>query len=310
VLIRNPPVDLTPRMLMLGTSEYPLFLYRGGERCTIFEGGVGAMGPVLARQLDERGIDPAGVGQAVITHAHPDHVMAVPAFRAMFPSVRVLASEGAAQTLAAAKAIGFFRQVDETLTGSLLKAGRIGPDDRPPPMDEDRIAVDRTLREGDRIEVDEAAAFAVLETPGHSECSLSFHEPGDGILVVSDATGYYMPEHDAWWPNYFTGYAPYLDSMRRLMALGAEVLCLSHNAAVKGADDVRAYFEGAVAATEAYHERILEQAKAGRPVRQIAEELGAEVYEKTPLLPLDFFQKNCGLLVKQSLRHAGVTPAT
>jgi len=46
--------------------------------------------------------------------------------------------------------------------------------------------------------------------------------------------------------------------------------------------------------------------KAGKPVRQLAEELGAEVYAKTQLLPLDFFQKNCGLLIKQSLRHEGI----
>ena len=62
------------------------------------------------------------------------------------------------------------------------------------------------------------------------------------------------------------------------------------------------------AATQRYHERILEAHQAGKSVRQIAEELGAEVYQKTQLLPLDFFQKNCGVLVKQSLKHEGVSP--
>ena len=41
-------------------------------------------------------------------------------------------------------------------------------------------------------------------------------------------------------------------------------------------------------------------------MRQLAEELGAEIHAQTPLLPLDFFQKNCGLLVKQSLKHEGL----
>ena len=94
--------------------------------------------------------------------------------------------------------------------------------------------------------------------------------------------------------------------MKRLAGLPAEVLCLSHNAAVKGADDVRAYFEQAIAATQAYHARIVAEAKAGRPVRQIAEQLGAEVHARTQLMPLEFFQKNCGLLVKLSLRHEGI----
>ena len=309
MLIRNPPATVTPRLWMLGTNEYPLFLYRGGTQSTIFEGGTGAMGPVLERQLKDLGVDPATVGQVVVTHAHQDHVMAVPALRAMFPSVQVLASEAACGTLAAEKAVGFFQKMDEALTGSLLKAGRITEDDKPQPMEGSTIAVDLTLHEGDRVEVDEGVAFTVLETPGHSDCSLSFHETDEGLLIISDATGYYMPEQNAWWPNYFTGYGAYADSIKRLRDVGAEVLCLSHNGVVTGAEDVRAYFDGAIAATEAYHERIVEQAKAGASVRQIAEGLGAEVYEYTQLLPLEFFQKNCGVLVKQSLRHAGVTPA-
>jgi len=48
------------------------------------------------------------------------------------------------------------------------------------------------------------------------------------------------------------------------------------------------------------------QARDGKTVRQIAEPLGAEIHKQTPVLPLDFFQKNCGLLVKQSLRHEGI----
>ena len=125
---------------------------------------------------------------------------------------------------------------------------------------------------------------------------------------VSDATGFYMPEHDCWWPNYFGGYGAYMASMRRLAGLGAEVLCLSHNAALKGAEAVKDYFDRAIAATEACHRRIVDEIKAGKPVRQLAEELGAEVYQKTQLLPLEFFQKNCGLLVKLSLKHEGIAP--
>jgi hypothetical protein len=97
--------------------------------------------------------------------------------------------------------------------------------------------------------------------------------------------------------------------MERLAGLDAELLCLSHNAAVRGRDDIRAYFAGAIAATRQYHERIVDETKAGKPVRQIAEQLGADIHSRTPLLPLDFFQKKCGLLVKQSLKYAGLSAA-
>ena len=52
---------------------------------------------------------------------------------------------------------------------------------------------------------------------------------------------------------------------------------------------------------------LVEQARAGTSPREIAEQLGAEVYEKTQLLPLKFFQKSCSGLVKQSLRQEGLS---
>ena len=48
------------------------------------------------------------------------------------------------------------------------------------------------------------------------------------------------------------------------------------------------------------------KAKSGASVQMIAEELGADVFERTGQLSLDFFHKNCAVLVKNSLRHEGI----
>ena len=306
MLIKDPPVEIVDGLWMLGTNEYPLFLYNPADRAVLFEGGVGAMGPLVLEQMDKRGLAGNKVAQIVVTHAHPDHVMAVPLLRETFTGAKVLASKTASRTLGSDKAVSFFCKIDGALTQALTKAGRITKAHHPKPLAEKRIAIDRTLKDGDTISAGDGAAFTVLETPGHSECSLSFHEPSRGILLISDVSGYYMPEHKTWWPNYFTEYGTYLESMMVLSELDAEVLCLSHNGVIKGAKDVAAYFADAIAATEAYHERIVAETKAGKDGRQLAEELGAEVYEKTQLLPLDFFQKNCSILVKQSLIHEGM----
>ena len=307
MLITNPPVELTGGLWMLGTNEYPLFLVRGAARAAIVEGGTGAMGLLVLQQLDQLGVARGAVKQLVVTHEHPDHVMAVPLFRRAFPGLAVLASDAAAKTLAVDKAIAFFGKIDGALTASLLKAGLIAEEHRPEPLAESQIAIDRVIKEGDTVAVD-GFSFAVLETPGHSDGSLSFHDAARGILIISDATGYYMPQHSLWWPNYFTDYGAYVSSIERLAELRADLLCLSHNGVIKGADDVAAYFRDALAATRAYHQRIVAEAKAGKPARQIAEQLGAEIHDKTQLLPLQFFQKNCGQLVKISLDHEGIAP--
>jgi glyoxylase-like metal-dependent hydrolase (beta-lactamase superfamily II) len=241
-----------------------------------------------------------------VTHAHPDHVMAVPLIRETCPGIQVLASEPAAKTLSVEKAVAFFGKMDEALTGSLVRQGLV-PDTGPwPPLAENRIAVDRVLKDGDAVDVDEGVTFRVLETPGHSECLLSFFEPQARLLIISDTTGYYVPQADYCWPNYFTDYGAYVRSIERLAELDAEVVGLSHNGALQGRDAVAAYFAKVLAVTRAYHQRIVDAVRSGQSTRAIAETLGREVFQQTQLMPLDFFQKNCGLLVKNSLRHEGI----
>ncbi len=303
MLIKDPPVEIADGLWMLGTSEYPVFLAFDQNEGTIFEGGVGADGPLVAEQLTRLGIAADSIKQVIITHAHPDHVMAVPAFRAMFDGVIVCASKPAAKTLAIEKAVRFFTKIDGILTESLIKAGSITEEHRPELLTENQITVDRILADGDTVTVG-GLKFDVLAMPGHSDCSLSFHEPKAGFAIVSDATGFYIPDYDYWWPGYFTDYEAYLESMRRLADLDAKVVCLSHNGVIKGSDEVRTYFDDAIAATKAYHKRILTEIETGKSPEELAGQLGAEVYEKILLLPLDFFQKSCALLVKHSMEYA------
>jgi len=303
MLINDPPAELAEGLWMLGTNEYPVFLVTSGDEGAIFEGGVGAVGPVVAEQLAELGIAADIVKQIIITHAHPDHVMAVPAFRAMFGGATVCASKTAAEMLSVEKAVGYFAKIDGVLTEALIKAGSITEKHRPEPLAENKIPVDRILSDGDTVTVG-GLKFDCLATPGHSDCSLSFHEPTAGILIISDATGYYLPDSHYFWPCYFADYGAYLESIRRLAGLDAEIVCLSHNAVIKGRDAVKAYFDGAIAATEAWHERILAGTEEGKCSEMIGNELGSEVYEKTQLMSEGFFQKNCALLVKLSIKYA------
>ena len=305
MLIDNPPVEVANNVWMLGTTAYPMYLVRGQNEGAIIEGGIGGIGPLVQRQLAELEVASDYVRQVVVMHAHPDHVMAVPLLRELFPGVVVAATATAAATLSIEKAVDFFTRIDAELTEGLNRTGALNESTPPVVVAENRIAIDRTVGEGDVIAVEDFA-FSVLETPGHSDCSISLHETERKILVISDASGFYMPALGTWWPGYFTGYQKYLDSMERLASLDAETLCLSHYGAVRGQEEVRDYLKGAIAATRQYHERIVAEANAGRSAREIAEELGAEIHRITPILPLDFFQKNCAIMVKQSLKHAGL----
>lgn len=306
MLIKDPPVEIIDDLFMLGVSAYPSFLFKGTNEGVIFEGSTGAVGLLTMQQLDEMGLGGNYIKRLVVTHAHPDHVMAIPVYRKMNKDIKVLASEASAGALGSEQAITFFCGVDEALTDSLGKIGAIKEEHTPEPLSEMKITVDEIIKEGDTIDVGGQASFSVIETPGHSYCSLSFYEASRKVLIISDATGYYMPELKYWWPNYFADYGKYISSMERLAKYDTEVLCLSHNGVIQGAEEIRNYFADAIADTKEYHQRIIDEIKAGKDFRQLAGELGSEVYEKTQLLPLDFFQKNSGMLIKRSLKHEGM----
>ena len=305
MLIDNPPVEITENLMMFGLKEYPLFLVRGKDEAVLFEGGVGSVGPMFRDQLEQAGIDAGMIKQIILPHAHPDHVMAVPFLRTLCPEATVAASQAAAAMLSVEKAIAFFCKLDDAVSNWLIERGVATEEQRRPAFEPLQIAVDRKLTEGDAVTVD-GSSFQVIQTAGHSDCGLAFHETGQRILIISDAAPYYVPGTPNWWPCYFTGYAPFVESMQRLSGLDAEILCLGHQAAIRGADEIKTFFADAIAATEAYHNRIVEERQSGKSVREIAEQLGSEMHAVMPSLPLDFFQKNCGLLAKQSLRHAGV----
>ena len=305
--IETPPAQIADDLWMLGSHEYPVYLATGDGDALLIEGGTGPMASLVVEQLDALAVRAASVRRLVLLHAHPDHVMGVPGFRDLAPEVRVLGSAVARQTLAAEKAVRFFAQIDAAITDALLDRGLIEARHRPKPLAAPTIVVDETIAEGDRVAIGRFD-FQVLAAPGHSDCSLALFEPRERILFSSDAAGYRMSDGAYWWPNYFADYQAYLDTIRRLGALGAETLCQGHHGAILGRDEVQAFFQCAAEVTEGYDRRFIDEVRAGKELRPLAEQLGTEVHERSRILPLDFFQKNCGVLIKQSLRREGIAP--
>ena len=181
----------------------------------------------------------------------------------MFPGLSILASAAAAATLNAGESGGLLPQDRRRLDGRLAEDPARSPQPPlPPPLAENRIAVDRVVREGDVIAVDEPSWRGV----GDARPQRLQHQPArcgrSGVLVISDATGYYLPESRTWWPNYFSGYAAYVASIERLAALDAEIALPEpqrrHGRRGRMSESTS---HGALAATRQYHDRIVAETK-------------------------------------------------
>ena len=225
----------------------------------LVEGGTGATFGIIIGQLKLLGVEPKAIKYITLTHTHADHIGAIPHFQRAWPHIKLLSSSIGKQTLARTELFKQFLLIDLGIA-QLMKA-KSEIDALPDPVKEYTFTVDSVVQEGDRIDLGQGIVWQVFDTPGHSPCHISLLEEKEGTLVVGDATGFYVPEKDMHWPNYFESLGKYCGSIKKLAGLNAQRAVLSHNGAIKG--DVRLYLEKAMRATEKYHKELVERTSRG-----------------------------------------------
>ena len=117
-------------------------------------------------------------------------------------------------------------------------------------------------------------------------------------MALGDAAGFYVPEEDVFWPNYFVSLKGYCDSIRKLSKLPAKRAALSHNAVIEG--DVRQFLEKAMKATETYHNDLLQRLNRGESTESIALERAQFVSSLTDIQPFKVMYDLCKLMIKRS----------
>jgi glyoxylase-like metal-dependent hydrolase (beta-lactamase superfamily II) len=98
----------------------------------------------------------------VITHAHIDHI-------------------GGAHKLRAATGAPVYMNQNDTLLRDMLdvQAGWLGMETP------EKVTIDKPLREGDKLVLG-TTEFAVLDTPGHTQGSISLWIPAENKLIAGD----------------------------------------------------------------------------------------------------------------------------
>ncbi len=294
----HQPIELTSHLFQLGTPSFPVYLSVGDESMLI-EGGTGATFAIIVDQLRYLGVEPETLKYIVLTHTHPDHIGAVPHFQRAWPHIKLLASHIGKRTLAKTELFKQFHLVDLGIA-QLMKA-KSEIDALPDPTTHYTFSVDSGVQEGDKIDLGQGVVWHVYETPGHSPCHLSFLEEKEKVLVLGDSTGFYVPEKDAHWPNYFESLGKYCESIRKLGGLDAKLAVLSHNGAIR--DNVRQYLEKSMEATEKYHKEIVERTSQGEPAEKIAMEKARFVDSLTDIQPFKIMYDLCEVMIKNSLSN-------
>jgi glyoxylase-like metal-dependent hydrolase (beta-lactamase superfamily II) len=215
------------RLWYLGRKESGVYLLEGDACSLIVSGGMSYLAPVVRDQLDVYGIDEKRIQKLLILHSHFDHVGLVPFFQRRYPDLQVCGSARAWQILQTPKGIetintsGRFVAERMGLTGWLAGLDLEWRDD----------VIGSVVSEGSTIELG-GLTVQILETPGHSSCSISAYVPEIRTLFPSDGGG--IPYGETILPSGNSNFTKYQQSLERLQLLNVERLCADHYGYVTG----------------------------------------------------------------------------
>ncbi len=291
-------VPLTSRFYRLGTASFPAFLSMG-KVGMIIEGGTGPTFELIVQQISGLGIAIKEIEYVLLTHTHADHIGALPHLKRRWPHLKIVASAPGAKILNTRALYNEFLLVDLGIAQLMRAKSEI--DEIPATPENYRFEADLLVKGEDTIDLGDNVKWEIIDTPGHSPCHISAYEETEQTLVVGDATGFYVPQKDVFWPNYFFSLRAYVESIRRLAAFPAKRAVLSHNAVLE--NHVHTYFEKAIIATGNYHEAIMGQLHQGNSAEAIALEGAQFVNNLTDIQPFKVMYDLCRLLINRSRKE-------
>ncbi len=263
----------------LGERFIAMYLLTGPTGALLFDTGVADSVPeTLLPTLDEIGFDLTDLRWVISSHCDFDHTGGNAALADVAPNAEFLAGRA---------------DVPMTEDVELLISGRYGEfaardrfDDPPETTAEVRrstrlVTVDRALDGGEVFDLGDRT-IEVLSVPGHSPGHLALWDAANRALLISDAVlGETVPTADgrAAFPPTYRDTVAYVDSIRRLQALDAELLLTAHYPVYEGAG-VDEFLDSSLAYTERVDRVIAEVLASGEAltslelIRRAAADLG------------------------------------
>jgi glyoxylase-like metal-dependent hydrolase (beta-lactamase superfamily II) len=281
------------RLWYLGREESGIYLLEGERGSLIVSGGMSYIAPMVLDQLNAFGIDEKRIIGILILHAHFDHIGLIPLLKRRNPGSEVLASHRGWEILRMPNGI-------ETINAfSRLVAERMGAADGLAGLDLEwrEDVTGRAVSEGDEIDLG-GMGVRILETPGHSSCSISAYVPELRALFPSDGGG--IPFAQMIVPAGNSNYTRYQESLEKMSRLDVGILCADHYGYVTGreAEDYLLRSIGAAGEKRARIEGIYRRTGS---IEETVKLLVEEVYSRQPdyFLPPEIYAG----VYRQTVRH-------
>ena len=227
----------------------------------------------------------------LLTHSHYDHLGSAPILRKRFPHMKIVASKRTAEILEKPRAIELIKALEK-------EAEQIFGEESP--YEFEAFPVDITVGEGDRVE-----EFEVIETPGHTRCSVSFIFPEKRIIFVGDAAG--VEEEGGYIrPQFLSSYSAYLDSLKKILRYSHLDLAMGHGGIFQG-PEAEEFLKRSIRRTEEFRREIEELYKKTGDPEKVAE----LIYEKEYIgmgikQPREAYMINLKAMIKAVLKESAL----
>lgn len=190
-----------------------VYLIEDTDGITLIDAAIRPSAGTIINQIKAKGHTLAAVKRILITHAHPDHIGALP---------KLKAATGA-QVYASA--------LEKPVIEGQQPAQRRAKQPRLPEMRFPATPVDRVIAGGEVLS-EVMGGLQVIATPGHAPGHLSFWQPEQRVLISGDVV-FHMP----WgitlpFPIVTVDMAENKRSVAKLLPLEPQVICFGHGAPI------------------------------------------------------------------------------
>ncbi len=268
-----------------GDSSFSFYLLKGKKNILVDSATLNRT-EKLKDFLEKNLKEGENLDYVLLTHSHYDHCGGIPMLKVLFPKIEVWASERAASIFSKKKARAFIKEMNRAEAGKEFKHDNY-----------ETLKVDKILKEGDSIS-NGNFEFTILETPGHTKCSISFHDKEKKILFPGDAVGIFE-KNGKIKPLFFSSYSTYIKSLKRLSELEVNILALPHNKAVEG-KKAKKFLKKSYEKTVETGEKIKELLLEGDNEDSIVKNFLLKIFKKEDAIdqPMETFMLNLYSLVR------------
>lgn len=290
------PDNVTDNIQILGIPFLPIYLIRG-EKHAIIDGGIRALYPHLMRQMILLDVDTSKIAYHILLHTHVDHVGLAPVLKGTLKDIITLSSEHAKPYLKKLENSKYLQEMEKRMA-SILKLNMKESDI---PHSPNKISIDAFLKNDDIIELGNGVSIEIIETPGHSSCSLSAYIRRDKAMLVSDSSGMIISSKMNF-PTVFGSFDKFIESQSKLTKYDVDCILFGHSGILAGKES-RGFFKNSCEETIKIKDMLQDGLNKKKTSKQIVSEL-SNIYYKGAIreLPRDFFDGSVKAMINMLKR--------